>query len=99
MTIPNVPIPTYDSNGIVTFADDILIKDDGTIGSATTANAMTVEAAGQVTFVGDIGVGDDLFMQSDSAQITFGTNTEIRLQHVHNSGLTLFIQQQVMIAL
>ena len=50
---------------------------------------MTVEAAGQVTFVGDIGVGDDLFMQSDSAQITFGTNTEIRLQHVHNSGLTL----------
>jgi len=78
-----------DSSGIVTFADDILIKDDGTIGSATTANAMTVEAAGQVTFVGDIGVGDDLFMQSDSAQITFGTNTEIRLQHVHNSGLTL----------
>jgi hypothetical protein len=78
-----------DSNGIVTFADDILIKDDGTIGSASAATAMTIESSGQVNFVGDINVADDIFMSSDSAQFTFGANSEIRLQHVHNVGLQI----------
>jgi hypothetical protein len=78
-----------DSNGIVTFADDILIKDDGTIGSASAATAMTIESSGQVNFVGDINVADDVFMSSDSAQFTFGANSEIRLQHVHNAGLQI----------
>ena len=78
-----------DSSGIVTFADDILIKDDGTIGSASAATAMTIESSGQVNFVGDINVADDVFMSSDSAQFTFGANSEIRLQHVHNAGLQI----------
>jgi hypothetical protein len=39
-----------DSNGIVTFADDILIKDGGTIGSASDADAITIAANGVVTF-------------------------------------------------
>jgi hypothetical protein len=39
-----------DSNGIVTFADDILIKDGGTIGSASDADAMTISSGGVVTF-------------------------------------------------
>ena len=54
-----------DSSGIVTFADDIKIKDDGTIGSASAATAMTIESSGQVNFVGDINVADDVFMSSD----------------------------------
>ena len=78
-----------DSNGIVTFADDILIKDNGTIGSASATSAMTIESSGQVNFVGDINVADDIFMSSDSSQFTFGSNSEIRLQHVHNAGLTI----------
>jgi hypothetical protein len=78
-----------DSSGIVTFADDIKIKDDGTIGSASAATAMTIESSGQVNFVGDINVADDVFMSSDSAQFTFGANSEIRLQHVHNAGLQI----------
>jgi hypothetical protein len=41
---------TGDSNGIVTFADDILIKDGGTIGSASDADAITIAANGVVTF-------------------------------------------------
>ena len=70
-----------DSDGIVTFADDIKIKDNGTIGNATTANAMTIEAAGQVTFVGDIGVGDDIFMGSNGALISLGATNISRIIH------------------
>jgi len=38
------------SGGIVTFKDDIKIKDGGTIGSATDPAAITIAAAGGVTF-------------------------------------------------
>jgi hypothetical protein len=38
------------SAGIVTFKDDIKIKDGGTIGTATTPGAMTVASGGAVTF-------------------------------------------------
>ena len=43
-------VMTLASTGIVTFADDILIKDVGTIGSASTPAAMTIAANGAVTF-------------------------------------------------
>ena len=38
------------SGGIVTFKDDIKIKDGGTIGTATDPDAVTIAAAGAVTF-------------------------------------------------
>ena len=47
------------SDGVVTFADDIKIKDGGTIGSATTAGAITIASDGIVTFVDDIKVKND----------------------------------------
>ena len=47
---------TLASSGIVTFADDILIKDGGTIGNATTAAAIQIEADG------DIVLSDDLYI-------------------------------------
>ena len=46
------------SGGIVTFKDDIKIKDGGTIGSATTAGAITIASDGIVTFVDDIKIKD-----------------------------------------
>ena len=49
---------TIDSSGIVTFVDDIKIKDGGTIGVASTADAMTISSAGIVTFKDDILVKD-----------------------------------------
>jgi hypothetical protein len=75
--------------GTAVFNHDIKIPDDGKIGSASAASAMTIESSGQVNFVGDINVADDIFMSSDSAQFTFGANSEIRLQHVHNAGLQI----------
>ena len=38
------------SGGVVTFKDDIKIKDGGTIGTATDVDAVTIAAAGAVTF-------------------------------------------------
>ena len=44
--------------GIVTFKDDIKIKDGGTIGVASAADAMTISSAGIVTFKDDIVLKD-----------------------------------------
>ena len=49
---------TIASDGIVTFKDDIKIKNDGTIGSAGAATAMTIDSSGIVTFVDDIKIKD-----------------------------------------
>ena len=102
---------TIASTGIVTFKDDIIIKDGGTIGSAsdtdaisnssggvvaisaTTANtdasdgALTV--AGGASVAADFTVGDDLRLKSDSAILSFGTDNDIHVTHLHNSGLKI----------
>ena len=46
------------SDGVVTFVDDIKLKNDGTIGSAGEAAAMTISSAGIVTFADDIKIKD-----------------------------------------
>ena len=43
---------------VVTFADDLIIKDGGTIGVTSAATAMTISSAGIVTFVDDILIKD-----------------------------------------
>ncbi len=136
------------SGGIVTFKDDIKIKDVGTIGSASATEAITIAADGAVTFSGsaasfdttpgttglttyyetdtglatiashssggstqlvfetnssagataeamrigsdgDLTLAQDLELQHDGAVISFGTNDEITLTHVHDTGLLL----------
>ena len=48
---------TLASTGIVTFKDDLLIKDGGTIG-VSVADVMTLASTGIVTFVDDILIKD-----------------------------------------
>jgi hypothetical protein len=38
---------------------------------------------------GDLEVGDDLTLASDASVLAFGANGEVRIEHVHNEGLTL----------
>lgn len=78
-----------DSNGVVTFADDILIKDNGTIGNATTSNAITIEPNGQISFSGAIQTPSAHYHGGDGLVTYWGTNSEIRLTHVHDTGLLL----------
>jgi hypothetical protein len=44
---------TISSGGIVTFIDDIIIKDGGTIGSATDVDAIAIGSDGDVTLTQD----------------------------------------------
>ena len=74
---------TIASTGIVTFVDDIIIKDAGTIGSATDPDAISILADGDVILT------QDFKLQHDGSEIHFGTNDEIQLTHVHNTGLLL----------
>jgi hypothetical protein len=74
---------TISSAGIVTFKDDILIKDAGTIGSASDPDAISIGSDGDVTLT------QDLELQHDGATVAFGSNDEITITHVHNSGLTI----------
>ena len=67
----------------VTFAGDILIPDAGGIGSASVTNAMNIGADGDITLT------QDLELQHDGAILSFGSNDEVSLTHVHNTGLLL----------
>ena len=49
---------TLAATGIVTFKDDIIIKDGGTIGAASATDAITIASTGIVTFVDDIIIKD-----------------------------------------
>ena len=78
-----------DSNGVVTFSDDIIIKDAGTIGSASDVDAIAIGADGDVTLT------QDLELQHDGAILSFGANDEVTLTHVHNDGLLLNADMQL----
>ena len=66
-----------------TFAGDIVIADAGGIGSASVTNAMNIGADGDITLT------QDLELQHDGAILSFGSNDEVSLTHVHNTGLLL----------
>ena len=55
------------SGGIVTFADDILIKDGGTIGVASSTSAISIASTGIVSFIDDIAIKDGGTIGSASA--------------------------------
>ena len=73
--------------GIATFNDDIIIKDNGTIGTTSTPAQMTLDSGGKVTFVNHVAINSDLFLQHDEAQIQLGAGQDIRIIHDHNDGL------------
>jgi len=73
------------SAGLLTIADDFVIKDAGTIGSASDPDAIAIGSDGDVTLT------QDLELQHDGATISFGANDDVVLTHVHNAGLTLSV--------
>ena len=65
-----------DNNGVVTLADDLVIKDGGTIGVSSATDAMTVSSGGIVTFKDDILIkdGGTIGSASDADAITIASN-------------------------
>ena len=89
---------TYNpSTGVVTatgFAGTLTGNVTGNVSG--TAATVTGAAQGNITSLGtltsldisgDATVGDDLSLDSDSAVLNFGANSEIKVIHVHDSGL------------
>ena len=74
---------TLSSAGLLTIADDLVIKDAGTIGSASDPDAIAIGSDGDVTLT------QDLELQHDGAILSFGANDEVSLTHVHDAGLLL----------
>ena len=56
-------------------------------GTATTTGVHTFTAT--PVFSSDITLSDDLNLTSDGAIVTFGTDSEVTLTHVHNTGILL----------
>ena len=54
-----------------------------------TFDGSTLAVTGAITGSGDLTLGDDLILDSDSAVISFGADNEITLTHVADAGLTL----------
>tara|TARA_Y100000782_G_C10014397_1_gene194244 strand:- start:72 stop:593 length:522 start_codon:yes stop_codon:yes gene_type:complete len=54
-----------------------------------TFDGYTLAVTGAITGTTDLTLGDDLILDSDSAVIQFGDDQEIKLTHVHNTGLSI----------
>lgn len=81
--------------GLLTTGGNIVIPDDGNIGSASDTDAIAISSGGVVTFSqtpvfsSDITVTDDIYLDSDGSVIHFGDDGEVTLTHVHNQGLRM----------
>jgi hypothetical protein len=80
---------TLSSAGLLTIADDFIIKDAGTIGSASDPDAIAIGSDGDVTLT------QDLELQHDGVILSFGADDEVTLTHVHNDGLLLNADMQL----
>ena len=66
----------------------------GILNTTSTVQIMQVQVSGtdplivtSLTVSGDATIGDDLTLLSDSSILGFGTNTDVKITHVHDSGL------------
>ena len=65
----------------------VLKTDDTTEATSTTDGSLQTD--GGLSVAKDIVAGDDIHLKSDSAQISFGADSEVRLDHTADTGLTL----------
>ena len=82
---------TLSSAGLLTIADDLMIKDGGTIGVATTNDAITIASTGIVTFKDDIIIkdGGTIGSVTDADSITIASDGKVTFgqQTTHSNGI------------
>jgi hypothetical protein len=94
LTTSSIVIGDGSNIGSTSDTDALSIASDGSLGvtSTTTSSSTTTGAlkvAGGIGVAGDIFVGDDIELKSDSARLTFGSDSEIRLEHNADAGLII----------
>ena len=82
ITFPNETGTVHTTGGDTTHTN-IIVADGGNIGSASDTDAIAIGSDGDITLT------QDLELQHDGAILSFGTNDEIALTHVHDTGLLL----------
>ena len=93
LTVGDAAVTLATSTGDITIDaqasdSDIIFK--GTDGGVdTTFLTLDGSEEGKAIFNADITVGDDLTLLSDGGVLGFGTNTDVTLTHVHDTGLLL----------
>jgi hypothetical protein len=73
--------------GAAITASGILKTDDTTAATSTTDGSLQTD--GGLSVAADAVIGDDLFMLSDAAVVTFGADKDVTLTHVADTGLLL----------
>ena len=73
---------TFNASQILTLADDLLIKDGGTIGNASVADVLTLASTGIVTFKDDIIIKDGG---------TIGTSSAAAAITISSAGIVTFV--------
>ena len=83
------------TNTGVSVTGNVVISNDGNIGSVGDTDSIAIDSSGVVTFSqtpvfsSDLTISDDLNLLSDSAAIYFGADKDVFAFHVHNLGLSL----------
>ena len=90
----NLVIPDAGTIGSSSDTDAISISAGGVVAiSATTASSTATNGAltigGGLGVSADINVGDDLSLLSDASVLNFGADRDVKLTHVHDTGLLL----------
>ncbi len=90
----NIVVPDAATIGSASDTDAIAISSAGviTLSATTEASAIGTAAlvvAGGASIAKDLYVGDDLELDSDSAKIGFGADSDVSLTHVADTGLLL----------
>ena len=74
------------SDGIVTFKDDIKIKDGGTIGVASKADAITIASDGDTAIAGGIGIAGNTAPVATALSLGTPANVVVRTHAASGSG-------------
>ena len=75
--------------GIDDSADRFVINTDASFDGTIADNDFSIDASGNAYILGDLQVGNDIRLTTDSSLLYFGVNSEVNITHVHNEGLIL----------
>ena len=99
----NIAIGSNSGDNITTGSGNVIIGDNVDAAAADSARTLKIagydgsttttwisgDSSGNLTFAGDVTVGDDLNLTTDSTVINFGADSDTTLTHTDGSGLTL----------
>jgi hypothetical protein len=99
----NIGIGKSAGGNITSGSGNVVIGSDTSVSSATGSRQLLIsgndgstattwisgDSSGNLTFAGDVTVGDDLNLTTDSSVINFGADSDTTLTHTDGTGLTL----------